>query len=617
MKKIIENGIIFPAPDYFFSPRRHGGTEYKPPCLRVSVVKSLSGSVKGFLRRSPILCVVAALLCALTASAQPTTLPLHSQGHQILDRLSIRDGRFSPLHPEVQPYTRGDATAFAFQIEKKDSALTVADWRDLHYLFDENSEWALACDSTAGHFRRNRKPLLGFLYRSPANFFEINTPAFHVRVNPMLNIGAGKEQHDAELIFTNQRGLEVRGDVDGRVFFYTSLLESQARFPNYVNQWIAAFQAVPGAGFYKPYQSKVFDIRNGYDFNLANAYIGGQVTKHISIQFGHGRHFIGNGQHSLFLSDVGNNTFYLKISTRIWRLHYQNLFLELSPISTAVPRPANSVLPKKYAAVHYLNFRLKPNLAFGFFEATVFNRSKQFEFQYLNPVILYRTVEGMIGSPDNVLIGFDGRWDILRRLRLYGQVIIDEFLFSALYKPEEKGWWGNKFGWQAGLKYIDAFGVNHLDLQAEYNTVRPYTYSSFDSLNSYSHYNQPLAHPRWANFKEILFLATYRPLARLTLSGRFILAKSGDNTPTGNYGANALLSNDSRVADYGNFTGQGVAATTLLAGLDLSWQLYHNMYLDLKVLIRRKNSADEQRDLSTRLFCFGLRANMWNRNFDF
>ena len=551
------------------------------------------------------------------APAQPTTLPLHSPGQHIIDRLTIGGSLNSLIHPEVLPYTRADAAALALQLQSKDSLLSKTGRRDLQYLFDDNSEWLLACDSSGRHLRRNRKPLLGVFYRTPANLFEVNTRAFHVRANPMLNFALGKERDDAELVFANQRGLEVRGDADGRVFFYTSVLESQARFPEYVNQWITEFQAVPGAGFYKSYESAVFDIRNGYDFNLANAYIGGNVTKHIGVQFGHGRHFIGNGYRSLLLSDVGNNAFYLKLSTRIWRVHYQNLFLELNPISTGAPRPANSVLPKKYAAIHYLNVKLKPNLAFGFFEATVFNRSRHFEFQYLNPVILYRTVEGMIGSPDNVLIGFDGRWDLLRRFRLYGQIMIDEFLFSALYKPGEKGWWGNKFGFQAGLKYIDAFGADHLDLQVEFNQVRPFTYSSFDSLNSYTHYNQPLAHPRWANFKEIVFLARYQPLPRLLLTGRLIWSGSGDNPRGENYGANPLLGNDSRIADYGNFTGQGAAATTWFAALDASWQWYHNMYLDLKILFRRKNSADERLDLETRLLTLGIRMNMWNRDFDF
>lgn len=563
----------------------------------------------------------APLLCGSVVQAQPTTLPLQSPANQMLDRLAIRSRVSSPIHPEIRPFTRQDAVAYALQLEAADSLLSPADRRDLQYLYDDNSEWVLACensmDSVASHCRRNKKPLFGLFYRTPANFYEVNIPAFHLRVNPILNLVAGKGQNDAELIFINQRGLEVRGDVDGRVFFYTNFIESQARFPDYVNQWITEYQAVPGAGFFKSYESKFFNIRSGYDFNVANAYIGGNISKHIGVQFGHGRHFIGNGYRSLFLSDAGNSAFYLKISTRIWRLHYQNLFLELNPVSTAVPRPANSILPKKYAAVHYLNFCFSPKLAFGFFEATIFNRSRQFEFQYLNPVILYRSVEGAIGSPDNVLVGLDGRWDLLHRFRLYGQLMVDEFLFSALYKPEEKGWWGNKFGWQAGLKYIDAFGIRRLDLQLEYNKIRPYTYSSFDSLNSYSHYNQPLAHPLWANFKEVVGLARYQPISRLVLAGRLIRSNTGSDPTGANYGGNPLLGNDSRVSDYGNFTGQGIAATTILAGLDISWQLYHNICLDFNLLLRQKDSADNLLDLKTRVVSLGFRMNTWNQNLDF
>lgn len=593
-------------------------TKIYPTCLRPSCLAPtrngfrLSGA--GFW-----LAAWAILFLLPRMAAQPTTLPLQAPAHHILDRLDILSGGESPIHPELRPFSRRDAVEFARLVYARDSTTSARDRQDLQYLFDDNSEWLTGPDGLPDPALcpPTRKPLFGIFFRSPASVFEVNAPAFHLRVNPMLNFSLGKARDDAEWLFFNQRGLQVRGDIDGRVFFYTDILETQARFPDYVNRRIDEYQAIPGAGFFKTYKSAVFNIRNGYDFNLANAYVGYQLTKHIGIQLGHGQHFIGNGYRSLFLSDAANYTYYLQFSTRIWRLHYQNLFLELNPISTAVPRPQNSLLPKKYVAAHYLNFKASRNLAFGFFEATVFNRSRQFELQYLNPVILYRTVEGMIGSPDNVLVGFDGRWNLARRIQVYGQVLIDEFLFSALYKPAEKGWWGNKFGWQGGFKYINAFGVDHLDLQVEYNSVRPYTYSSFDSLNSYTHYNQPLAHPLGANFNEWIVIARYQPLKRLCLTARMMRARTGENPDGENWGGNPLLSNGTRVADYGNFIGQGATATVGLAGLDASWSLYHNLYLDARFLLRRKDSVDGLRDLTTQLFSFGVRWNVWNQNLDF
>ncbi|MBK8968713.1 MAG: hypothetical protein IPM36_18990 [Lewinellaceae bacterium] len=546
---------------------------------------------------------------------QSATMPLEAPAQHILDRLKISTDLAHGLHPELRPFTRRDAVQIALAADSLAQQLSPLTQNDLHYLLDDNNEWLAAADSLK--VRKTKKPLFGVFYRTPANLFEVNTPDFHLRVNPMLQVALGPEQDHASLVFLNQRGLEVRGDLDGRVYFYTNILETQARFPNYVNQWIESYQSVPGAGFYKKYNSTTFQVRNGYDFNLANAYIGARVTKHIDVQLGHGQHHIGNGYRSLWLSNVGNYTYFLKFNTRVWRLHYQNLFLELSPISTAVPRPPNTLLPKKYVAAHYLNFQASPNLAFGFFEATVFNRSRQFELQYLNPVILYRSVEGMIGSPDNVLLGFDGRWNFLRRFQLYGQLLIDEFLLSAVYKPEEKGWWGNKFGWQAGIKYINAFGLDHLDLQLEYNTVRPYTYSSFDSLNSYTHYNQPLAHPLWANFKEIVGIARYQPHPHWYFTARFLHARTGENPESENLGANPLLGNSSRVNDYGNITGQGIRTTINLFALEARWQLWHNLYLETCFLLRQKNSADTSRDLDTRYLTLGIRWNVWNRNRDF
>lgn len=553
-------------------------------------------------------------LPALLAAQSAATLPLQHPANHLFDRLGILSGG-GLVHPEVRPFGRDDAVAIARWADSTAQNWTDRDRADLQYLYDDNNEWLLPADSLL--LRRTRKPLFRAFFRTPANFFEVNTPAFRLRANPMLHLAAGRAQGDAALLFANQRGLEVRGDVDGRVFFYTSLVETQARFPDYVNRWIADYQAVPGAGFYKPYRSTAFDIRDGYDFNLANAHIGFRLTKHVGLQLGHGQHFIGNGYRSLFLSDAGNLTYFLKLNTRVWRLHYQNIFLELSPISTAVPRPQNSILPKKYVAAHYLNLRVTPNLAVGFFEATVFNRSRQFELQYLNPVILYRSVEGMLGSPDNVLIGLDARWDVLRRVRLYAQVLIDEFYFSEAVKPAQSGWWGNKFGAQLGLKYINALGVDHLDVQVEFNAVRPYTYSSFDSLNSFTHYNQPLAHPLWSNFREIIGIAHYQPTPRWLLTARLLYAKTGDDGPGKNWGGNPLLGNASREQEYGNVIGQGVSATTLLAGLDASWQWRHNLFWEARILLRNKNSADPGRDLDTRLFTLGLRWNMWSRNLDF
>jgi hypothetical protein len=280
------------------------------------------------------------------------------------------------------------------------------------------------------------------------------------------------------------------------------------------------------------------------------------------------------------------------------------------------PPPGQPVLTKRFAAQHYLNYNITRNLSVGFMETVVFNRSRQMEWQYLNPVIFYRTVEASLGSPDNVLLGFDIRYNFLKRFQVYGQLLLDEFYSRAIINPEERGWWGNKFGRQLGLKYINVANVDHLDLQLEWNSVRPYTYSHFDSLNSWTHFRQPMAHPLGANFRELIAIARYRPMPALQVEARYLWMDYGEDDNR-NWGGNPLFSYTRRTNDYGNFIGQGVASKTRILGLDLSWQLYHNMFLDLRMLLRRQNSANDARDLDTTLWGVGFRANCWKPNHDF
>ena len=70
---------------------------------------------------------------------------------------------------------------------------------------------------------------------------------------------------------------------------------------------------------------------------------------------------------------------------------------ELSATTFAQAGSGTDLLTKKYMASHTLQVHLFPKLTVGIFETVLFHRKDHFEFQYLNPVILYRSVEGAIG----------------------------------------------------------------------------------------------------------------------------------------------------------------------------------------------------------------------------
>ena len=586
------------------------------------------------------------------ANAQGSSYSLIDRPYHIMDRLEIKSGIQPEFHSALKYYLRGDVVQYALQLDTASNIqLTKRDRTDLAYIFRDNNEWLIQSeypttiaganepafervlvdslnqtytireidpseDASSAYYYKTKKPIFKTFYKTPANLFEIDKPAFHIRVNPILNLGSGRARNDQAFLLMNQRGLEIRGGVDDRIFFYTNILESQARFPDYVNERIDSVLAVPGAALYKPYRSNIFEFTDGRDYLLAQGYVGFNVSKHVGFQFGHGQNFIGNGYRSMFLSDFSTNYLYLKMNWRVWKLHLQNIIAEMA-VQGARDDKGDRVIPKKYVAAHYLSYRPTKNLSFGLYEAVVFTRNNNFELQYLNPVILYRTIEQLVGSPDNVLLGLDFKWNLFKRTQLYGQLFFDEFLFNELI-IDRNGWWANKYSIQGGIKYIDAFGVDHLDLQAEVNIVRPYTYTHRDSSAHYSNYNQPLAHPLGANFKEYVFRARYQPIDKLTFKGRFLYAQVGEDGFDTNVGADILLPNaDPRKDNYGNFIGQGIAADIAILGLELQYELFHNMIIELEYFSRNKVSELRERNLKTTYVGGGIRINIAKQYLDF
>lgn len=126
------------------------------------------------------------------------------------------------------------------------------------------------------------------------------------------------------------------------------------------------------------------------------------------MQFGHDRHFVGNGYRSLILSDFSSNYTFLKINTKVWRFNYTNLYAQL--VGDVFYR--NEKLPKKFLAFHHLSLNLTKNINIGMFESVVFGRAdvsgnNTFDINYLNPIIFYRSAEIQMGSQDNALLGAD------------------------------------------------------------------------------------------------------------------------------------------------------------------------------------------------------------------
>jgi hypothetical protein len=559
------------------------------------------------------------VFCFLVISGQAfcQSIPISNNDRiQVLvDRLAMKLEDHNEYHSSHRYITRADLSMLLHQLDMLNQT-SLRDKADIQYLIDENMEGEtyafLKDDSTSYRNYRphwNRKPILNVFYKTPSNCIQVDKSNFYLRLNPVFDFNYGKAYGDSiSTTFRNVRGIEMRGGIADKVWFYSSLHETQEAFPAYTNRWIAQTGAVPGAGYIKVYEPSFAKNVRGYDYLSSQGIIGFNIIPEISVQLGHGRNFIGNGYRSLFLSDVGANYFYLKLNTRVWIFDYENIFAELNAQGQRV---GDRLIPKKYFATHHLSLNLTDRINIGLFESIVFSRPNHFELQYLNPVIFYRTVEQMVGSPDNAMIGADMSIKLGRSIKLYGQLLLDELIIKNLLK--QNGWWGNKYGIQAGLQYFDVAGIDHLDMRVEFNLVRPYTYSDSDSTANYSHHLQPLAHPMGANFYETILQMRYAPIEALEFNPFMMYAVAGEDYNGINSGSNILKLNKDRTSEFDVDLPNGYRADIWLVGMDMSYSIYHNLYADASVYWRKKKSVLKEHNRQELTASVGLRMNIGRR----
>ncbi len=544
--------------------------------------------------------------------AQSSYIPLNEDYYQRIDRYEIKAGKIYPqIFTGIKQYKRSDVVAFIDSVNADGHLSSKSDQFNTAYIRNDSWEWSQTADADS------KKPILKHFYKKKADFYSDSNQDFDVHINPILYAGAGMDSRlSDDQLFINTRGVEVRGMVDGKVGFYTYLTENQMIMPEYVNDERRRIGAIPHEGFWK-----TFKEGPGVDFLQARGYITFEATKNINLQFGHDRFFIGNGHRSMILSDYAPPGLFFKGNVKVWKLNY--LFLinryTAEPRGNAGGSFGNVGYPEKFVALHHFSINIGKKLNVGVFESVVFGADSlnqgQFDFAYANPIIFYRAIEHQTGSRDNVLLGADFKYNAFKGVQLYGQLTLDEFLLDNVRAGN--GWWANKFAMQAGLKYVDAFGVSNLDLQGEVNSVRPFTYSHNSKYGSYSHFRQPLAHPMGANFQEAVGIIRYQPIPKLMLTGKVIVIKTGRDGTGENWGGNILKDNTTREQDFNNIIAQGIQQDIMYGSFTGSWMLKHNLFIDAMLITRDSKSADPLYQNNSTITTLSLRWNIAQRHYEF
>lgn len=325
-------------------------------------------------------------------------------------------------------------------------------------------------------------------------------------------------------------------------------------------------------------KANIDSTSDSYSYLNFTGYLSWQVAEFMNLQVGRDKVFFGDGYRSLFISDNSNAYPFFKGTVDIWKVKYTVLYSFLHEKDSLTAIDFNA---KKYSASHILSWNIGKRLNFNMFETVIWHGkdsigNRGFDVNYLNPIIFYRPVEFSLGSPDNVIMGFGGRLRIFRTTHLYGQFLLDEFKLSEI--KAKTGWWGNKFGIQAGIKTYRFSGINNLFALAEVNIVRPFTYSHGSYMENNGNYSQPLAHPLGANFAEGITNIRYQK-NRWYFNTLVKVYVYGADHDTLNTGYDIYRSYDDNRNEYGNKLLQGdkyrITSIEISLGyiLNPKWQL--------------------------------------------
>ncbi len=542
-------------------------------------------------------------LLPILLSAQQKNISLNREWTLFAEQFCLRDS--SVHYTSMRPMIEGDK-------------LTVA------YLNSHNSKEVRLYTYGNGPllYRKLKKESL-LIVRDTAD-------KFHLTIDPLFNFEGGKDMADTsgEKLYKNTRGFLVRGDIGKKVSFESSFYENQATYARYIDNYIAStnklfpqsatyqYDVIPGQG-----RAKKFKV-NGYDYAMASGYVSYSPIKMFNIQVGHGKHFVGDGYRSLLLSDNAFNYPYARITTTYKNIQYTNLytsFMNLTDGGVTTPDNVERLFQKKIGSFQFLSANLFHRLQLGLFQGMIWqaadssNRMRT-NFHTYDPVIGVSALTYGLHNENNVLMGATFKLKVTKSISLYGQYMLDD-----VYSEKGRGDIRKKYGYQVGFKYFDLFTVKNLHIQAEYNTVRPYAYAAENAYQSYTHYNQALAHPLGANFYELVGFVNYR-VKDFFIQLKANYAVKGNDSLKNNFGGNVFKPDNSFpiTQKLENIeTTQGLKTTIMYQDIHIGYLVNPSTNLNIVLGFTNRLEKTDRTSSSTQFVYLGIRTSLSNFYYDF
>ena len=539
------------------------------------------------------------LAATASAAAQRELVPVTNPVYQFLFRQELR-GTVDGFHWGMLPMSRRDIADFLDSLQLRARAgdqLPVADeaWlRDLRVEFSYDIGHTLDTSSAlipdfrfSGIFDDTRQKYLYAYSDSTASVFIDGFAGWSYRIGNNQT----PEPHFASL---GEIGIRVRGTLFDRLGYFVQasngvLFSGSKEFALLDPRLQANAQFNRGENF--------FDFTTGYLRYDADW---------LAVTFGREQLLWGMGHQDRAVISWNTVPFdFAKIDLRSNSVHYSFLHGSLVGADTS-----GKTLASKYIAAHRFEFNAGSRVRIGLNEAILYS-NQPISFTMLNPLIFLTSAELSTELPNsgddahNSLIWLDLEVVAARNLRLFGSFLIDDLKFGTI-DEDDISRNTNKFGWQAGIIWNDAFTLPGVLLSAEYSRLNPFVGSHWTNANSYTSWNLPLGEALQPNSDAWRFRVDYAPTSRLLLSGQLQFQRTGENivdpvTGEVTFDAGSDILHGENHLDHTNYFLQGNRVNRTLASFTATWQPIRQYFVEVRVFgqsIRRPAEGSEEKPVT-------------------
>src|SRR3990172_11066981 len=536
--------------------------------------------------------------------AQVELVPLDNPVYEYLDRMMTRKV-IDNYSSSMLPISRREIGRFLIVINSKKSKISSSDKKLLDYYLVEFEYDTYGTMKKSSSFFSKKG--VGEIFSNKKQKYLIssvdsNTSFFWDAIGELRYIGTDGDSIGKPHVLLGQLGTRLRGTLFKSVGIYLKLSNGVRLGGDQTDALKTAFvdPVLSSTRKYVSEGSKNFDSFEGHlRYAPASDWIAITAGRE-AMRFGTG--FIDK----LFLSNRNSAPLdFLKLDISYKKLRYS--FFHGSIVGND---SSGAQLSSKYIVFHRLEVGPVFNnvLKIGFNEMLIYS-NVPINFAFLNPVSFLTSADLNTELPgknsNNAILGIDFQLYPIKNLTFQASLLVDDLNFETLSDTSNKGN-DNKFSYQAGFNWQNAFTLPNLSFAYEFTHIDPFVYSHRENNNSYSHWGLPLGHGLNPNSDEHAFRLAYNFGNRLYISVTFKKQRTGINVYD-SLGALVLNAGSDILNGGGDFNQKntflnGLRVDRNILQAELTWQPIRQYYFTFRYMMRGFDYTTQNRTLSDNIF---------------